>query len=90
MVSKAHNTVILSFCIITVFSPLACGLTDCSDGYVFNSTLCSCVLTDICVADNPCSNGVCELVNSTDNYTCNCTGTDYTGTTCSGVYTCII
>ena len=69
-----------------MFSPLACGLTDCSDGYVFNSTLCSCVLTDICrVADNPCTNGVCELVNSPDNYTCNCTGTNYMGTNCSGI-----
>ena len=61
-------------------------MADCADGYVFNSTLCSCVLTDICVAYNPCTNGVCELVNSTDNYTCNCTGTIYTGTNCSGVY----
>ena len=81
LVSKAHCTVILFY---HCFSPLACGLTDCGDGYVFNSTLCSCVLVNICQADNPCTNGVCELI-SPDQYTCDCTGTNYIGTNCSGV-----
>ena len=66
-----------------MFSLLACGL-NCADGYTLNSTLCSCVLTDICVADNPCTNGACELISSPDRYTCNCTGTNYMGTNCSG------
>ncbi len=73
--------------VLSLFSPLACGLTDCADGYTLNSAMCSCELTDICVADNPCTNnGVCELVSSPDNYTCNCTGTNYMGTNCTGVY----
>ena len=64
-------------------SILECSIS-CLDGYTLNSTLCSCTLTDICVADNPCTNGVCELVSSPDQYTCNCTGTNYMGTNCSG------
>ncbi len=69
---------ILCFCI-------ECGLSDldCADEQTLNFTMCSCVLTDICVADNPCTNGVCELVSSPDQYTCNCTGTNYMGTLCS-------
>ena len=62
---------------------LECSIS-CLDGHTVNSTVCSCVLTDICVADNPCINGVCELVSSPDQYTCNCTGTNYMGTNCSG------
>ena len=62
----------------------ACGLSSCGDGYFFNSTFCNCDLTDICLADNPCGNGgVCTLVSSPDQYTCNCTATYYMGTNCS-------
>ena len=64
---------------------IACGLSSCGDGYFFNSTFCNCDLTDICQADNPCANEVCMLVSSPDQYTCNCTGTDYMGTNCSGL-----
>ena len=73
--------VIKMFCLC-----IECGLSDssCSDGHSLNSNLCSCVLTDICVADNPCTNGVCELISSPDHYICNCTGTNYMGTNCSG------
>ena len=76
------NDVIKMLCLCIV-----CGLSDssCSDGHSLNSNLCSCVLTDICVADNPCTNGVCELISSPHQYTCNCTGTNYMGTNCSGV-----
>ncbi len=66
---------------------IECGLSDldCADGYTLNSTLCSCKLSNICVADNPCTNnGACELVSSPDQYTCDCTGTNYMGTLCSG------
>ena len=67
----------------------ACGLSSCGDGYFFNSTFCICDLTDICLADNPCVNGVCMLVSPPNQYTCDCTGTDYMGTNCSGAL-CII
>ena len=65
-------------------SILECSIS-CLDGHTLNPTVCSCVLTDICVADNPCTNGVCELVSSPDQYTCDCTGTNYMGTNCSGI-----
>ena len=56
----------------------------CENGYTYNKDCSSCVVSDICVADNPCINGVCELISSPDQYTCNCTGTNYMGTNCSG------
>ena len=67
-----------------------CGLSSCDDGYLFNSTGCICLLTDICLADNPCANGVCMLGSSPDQYTCDCTGTNYTGPNCSGGNTIIL
>ncbi len=72
---------LLSFLFLTV----ECGISSCSDGESFNSTACNCDLTDICLADNPCVNGVCNLGSSPDQYTCNCTGTNYMGTNCSGI-----
>ena len=62
---------------------LACGLV-CDDGYTLDATLCNCLLTDICLADNPCDNGECMLGSFPNQYTCNCTGTNYTGINCSG------
>ena len=65
-----------------------CGLT-CSSGYTLDSISCTCDLSDICLADNPCANGVCTLVSAPDQYTCDCTGTNYMGTNCLGEL-CII
>ena len=62
---------------------IACGLS-CDNGYTLNSTECRCTLTDICAAISPCDNGECLLGLSADEYTCNCTGTIYTGSNCSG------
>ena len=68
---------------------IACGLS-CGDGYNFNSISCTCDLTDICQADNPCANhAICTLVSSPDQYTCDCTGTNFMGTNCLGEL-CII
>ena len=51
----------------------------------YNEDCSSCEVADICVADNPCTSGVCELVFSPNQYACNCTGTNYMGTNCSGI-----
>ena len=56
----------------------------CDDGYIPDGSCNKCLLLDICIADNPCANGVCMLGSSPDQYTCNCTGTNYSGTNCSG------
>ena len=63
-----------------------CGLSSCNTGYTLNITLCSCVLTDVCLAYKPyCNSGECMLGSSPDQYTCNCAGTNYMGTNCSGI-----
>ena len=55
------------------FLIIACGISSCSDGYLFNSTTCNCDLTDICIADNHCVNdGECTLETAPDQFTCNC------------------
>ena len=52
---------------------------------MLNSSLCSCVLTDTCVANTPCANNsTCVLGSSPDKYTCDCTGTGFMGANCSG------
>ena len=57
-----------------VFS-IVCGVV-CDPGYMLNSSQCSCILTD--QANTPCANnGTCVLGSSTDNYTCDCTGTNF-------------
>ena len=66
------------------FSIAACGVV-CDPGYTLNSSLCSCILTDTCVANTPCANnGTCLLGSSPDKYTCDCTGTGFVGANCSG------
>ena len=50
-----------------------------------------CNLNDICLAIMPCDNGgICILNSPPDNYTCNCTGTGFMGTNCSGKYMCVL
>ena len=62
---------------------LVCNIS-CDNGYGPNSDCSGCVLTDICLADNPCINGgTCAPNIAPDSYTCNCTGTGYTGVNCS-------
>ena len=52
---------------------------------MLNSSQCSCILTDTCVANTPCANnGTCVLGSSPDNYTCDCSGTNFMGVNCSG------
>ena len=63
---------------------LACNST-CSAGYTANSTCTDCDLTSICDIDSPCMNGgQCLQYSPPDNYTCNCTGTEYQGDNCTG------
>ena len=40
-------------------------------------------MTDICVAANPCQNGGICTPNALTLFTCNCTGSGYTGATCN-------
>ena len=66
------------------FLSIACGVV-CDPGYMFNSSQCSCILTDTCLANTPCANnGTCVLGSSSKRYTCNCTGTNFMGVNCSG------
>ena len=59
----------------------------CNPGYIANATCNECILNDICMADNPCQNGgTCTLLSSPNNYTCNCTDTEYDGMNCTGIY----
>ena len=64
---------------------LSCGV-----GFVSDFDNCMCNLTDICLAIMPCDNGNCILNSPPDNYTCNCTGTGFMGTNCSGKYMCVL
>ena len=56
----------------------------CPDGYGLSDDCSNCVLSDICVADNPCQyGGNCSLTNPPDDYECSClTGTS--GDECQG------
>ena len=61
----------------------SCNLT-CGLGETVNSTCTGCVLIDICLRNAPCKNGGnCILGSVPDNYTCDCSGTGYTGKNCS-------
>ena len=47
---------------------------------MLNSSQCSCILTDTCLANRPrpcANNGTCVLGSSPDKYTCDCTGTGF-------------
>ena len=57
----------------------------CEEGFVPSSDCAACQVDNICLADNPCDNGECMLGSSPNEYTCNCTGTNYMGTNCSGI-----
>ena len=58
---------------------------------MFNSSQCSCILTDTCLANKPCAdNGTYVLGSSPDRYTCDCTGTNFTGVNCLGKETLMI
>ena len=53
-------------------------------GLVPNSDCNGCVVTDICLADNPCiNNGTCILNSAPNDYTCSCP-LYYTGKNCEG------
>ena len=63
---------------------IACGIV-CDQGYMLNSSQCSCILTDTCLANTQCANnGTCVLGSSPDNYTFDCTGTNFMGGNCLG------
>ena len=58
---------------------------NCSNGYRGDEGCTTCVLYDICIADNPCqNNAACVLQTSPDKYTCDCSGTNYIGNNCTG------
>lgn len=66
---------------------IVCNIT-CPNGYsAINGETCSCQLTDICEAEQPCQNGgTCILTDSFPNrtsYECNC-GNLYTDANCTG------
>ena len=70
------NTLILYY--------IQCDYT-CGTGEVANATCNGCNLIDICLRDKPCQNGeLCILLSYPDNYSCNCSGTGYMGTNCTG------
>lgn len=54
-----------------------------------NSENCTCTLRDICEATVPtdseqCENGgICTLISAPDQFSCDCTNTDFTGERCS-------
>ena len=57
----------------------------CGPGEFVNTTCIGCDLTDICLRDMACQNGgSCILLSAPDNYTCNCSGTGYISTNCTG------
>ena len=71
---------------IIILIVLACSLT-CPAGYTVNSKCTGCDFTSICNADNPCMNGgQCIQYSPPHNYNCDCTGTGYQGTNCTGKY----
>ena len=70
------NTLILYY--------IECNYT-CGPGEVANATCNGCNLIDICLRDKPCQNGgSCILLSPPDNYSCDCSGTGYMGTNCTG------
>ena len=71
-----YNTLILYYTV--------CNYT-CGPGEAANATCNGCNLIDICQRDIPCQNGgSCILLSAPNNYTCNCSGTGYNGTNCTG------
>lgn len=53
------------------------------DGFEPNDDCSDCVITDICLANNPCMNGgTCTLNNAPSDYTCMCPS-DFTGANCN-------
>ena len=63
-----------------IFIIIVCSI--CTDpGLVPNSDCNGCVVTDICLADNPCVNGNCTLNSASNDYTCDC-APGFTGINC--------
>ena len=70
-----------SLCNLFFIFYIVCSI--CTDpGLVPNSDCNGCVVTDICLADNPCTNGNCTLNSAPNDYTCDC-APGFTGTNCT-------
>ena len=72
-------------CTFVIYSSV-CDQT-CDRGYQLDMSSCSCDLSNICLvtSSSTCENGgMCVLESPPDTFNCNCTGTRYTGTTCTG------
>ena len=66
---------------------LSCGL-----GETVNSACSECIVISICLQDNPCENGEKCVQDPAviSQYTCNCSGTGYTGKNCTnGKHACM-
>ena len=71
--------------IILLYVHAVCTLA-CDPGYSLTQD-CTCTITDICVADNPCKNGaLCFQLEpfDTSDYMCNCTS-NFIGENCTGI-----
>ena len=61
---------------------IVCDESICTDpGYGPNDDCNDCVVTDICLANNPCVNGNCTLNSAPNDYTCEC-DSGFTGANC--------
>ena len=67
----------------TLLFSTVCDISECTDpGYGPNNDCNHCVVTDICLADNPCmNNGNCILNSAPNDYTCDC-APGFTGINC--------
>ena len=65
-------------------SLIECTFTCPLRGYVLAEDSCTCNISNICLADNPCRNGgECLLTTPPDQFQCDCEGTGFTGEQCS-------
>ena len=72
--------------IITVFyKHTACTLA-CGNGEAANEFCDACILQNICQSDSPCQHGgVCIRGSGPDEYSCDCSQTNYIGINCSEI-----
>ena len=71
--------------LVIMLALLVCSL-NCSEGFIIDDNCQACSLSNICLADNPCQNSaICVLQAPPDNYTCDCSGTNYIGDNCTGI-----